>query len=231
MKYAILSDIHGNASALQAVLAAAKTEGIEHYLIAGDFLGYYYGLPEILESLEGLSFQAVRGNHEDLFCRWRDDPESRPALEGKYGCSFAKNASLGPDRLSSILELPEQRHLQLEGRSVLLCHGAPWDHDLYVYPDTSTETVERLFSHQQDLLIMGHTHYPLLWQRDNSIVLNPGSVGQPRDRKGGACWAVWDTNSHQATLRRESYDPGPVLKDCQRFDPDLSYLQTVLTRR
>lgn len=230
MKCALLSDIHANVEALRAVLAAAKKEGVERYLIAGDLMGYYYRLPEVMEALRPLKIDIIRGNHEDMYLEWENSPEGRPALEHKYGISFALNQeNLSPADRALLKDLPVSLEIEIEGRQVLVCHGTPWDHDQYAYPDAPSEIVDRFFSYGKDIVIYGHTHYPVVWSRDGRIVVNPGSVGQPRDRKGGACWALWDTEEQRVTLRRESYDVEAVIADCERYNPDLAYMKNILS--
>jgi predicted phosphodiesterase len=113
---------------------------------------------------------------------------------------------------------------------VLLCHGSPWDPDEYVYPDASAEVRERVVAEGQDLVVFGHTHHQLLWDFDLAKAVNPGSVGQRRDRSLGACWASWDTGSNKIVLRREPYDPAKLIAECRQRDPHLPYLADVLER-
>ena len=231
MKYAILSDIHGNVEALKPVVSAAQAEGVDAFVIAGDFMGYYFRTDEVLDILKGLKIISVRGNHEDMFAEWRNSPEKRPVLEKKYGRSFSLNAErLTQEQQESLLTMPVQSEATLHGQSVLVCHGSPWDHDEYVYPDAGPDAIERMFGYQKDILIMGHTHYPALWEKDGKFVINPGSVGQTRDRKGGACWALWDSAEKTVSLRREQYDVSKVIQDCMNFSPETPYLSDVLTR-
>ena len=92
------------------------------------------------------------------------------------------------------------------------------------------DVVAKFAAEGQDLVVFGHSHYPVLWREGGCIVVNPGSVGQPRDRRPGACWALWDTASHAVTLHRESYDAAPLIAEARRRDPQLPYLWKVLTR-
>ena len=89
-----------------------------------------------------------------------------------------------------------------------------------------------MFNHDPDfdLMVYGHTHYPVKWVRNNKIIINPGSLGQPRDRKQGACWALWDTTRNSVELFREEYDFLPVIEMCKKYDPELNYLVDVLVR-
>ena len=231
MKCAILSDIHGNDAAFQAVLNAARLENVELYLIAGDFMGYYFRLAEIMDSLKNLNVYAIRGNHEDMFTRWMETPERRASLEQKSGHSFSRNLStLNETQLGWLQSLPEQLEFTIDGHDVLMCHGTPWDADEYLYPDAPEDKIRCLFEEEKSLLIFGHTHYPVHWHKEDQHVVNPGSVGQPRNHMPGAYWALWDTKDHTITMHREKYDASPVIQDCLTFSAEQEYLQTVLTR-
>lgn len=227
MKVAILSDIHGNAAAFKSVIAAAKNENISKFLIAGDFVGYYYRAKEVIEDLSKLSHVSIKGNHEDLYLEWQCQLDKRPDILSKYGSSFSLYTELD---LKPVLELPEQKCFTLDNHDVLLCHGAPWDQNVYIYPDEKEEMIDQIFSLGKSIVVLGHTHYPVTWQKEDRIIVNPGSVGQPRNYEPGAQWACWDTNTHQVELRNESYDIQSVIEDCQYYDPGNTFLQNVLIR-
>ncbi len=230
MRVGLLADIHGNADALEAVLRAAAAEGAERLLIVGDFVGYYHAPCRVLNLLADWHWDGVRGNHEEMLRAWCAGKDHQ-VIRKRYGSGIAKAAEqLTGEEIEMLLDLPHPHECKIGGRSVLLCHGAPWDLDEYVYPDAAPTLRNRMVDSHYDLTVFGHTHYPLLWGEGASLAVNPGSVGQPRDREPGACWALWDTNLHHVTLLRERYDISAVLAAARRYDPDLPFLQTVLTR-
>ena len=112
----------------------------------------------------------------------------------------------------------------------MLCHGAPWDNDRYVYPDAQPELLERCAVQKYDLVVLGHTHYPMHRQIGDTLVVNPGSVGQPRNRQPGAHWALFDTATRSVEFHREQYDVSELVQECQQRNPELSYLAEVLIR-
>lgn len=229
MKIALLADIHGNALALNRVLTAAANAGAQELLIAGDLVGYYYQSDEVLRLLNDWQWISIGGNHEAMLAQWHAGID-QDIIHKKYGSGLKIACEqLTSQQLQYLTTLPSRHELEIDGRSVLLCHGSPWDRDHYVYPDTDKIERRRMFSEGFDLVVYGHTHYPVLWQDSNCLVINPGSVGQPRDRKPGACWALWDTTKHEIILRRESYDCSSVVASCQ-IDFHLPYLANVLTR-
>ena len=104
--------------------------------------------------------------------------------------------------------------------------------DIYIYPDAEKKIIDKMFNHDPDfdLLVYGHTHYPVIWEQNNKKIINPGSVGQPRDRKPGASWVLWDSNTNDINFFRERYDTNPVIEMCKKYDSGINYLADVLVR-
>lgn len=230
MKVLLLSDIHGNADALAAVLAEAGDQ-MDAALLTGDFVGYYYAPDRCLQQLDRLPrWEAVRGNHEDMLAAARTG-RRRDEIRAKYGSGIDMALRvLDPADQDRLLALPQRRRVELGGRTALLCHGAPWDADAYIYPDAPAEDRSRMMAEDCDLLVFGHTHYQTMWREGARVAVNPGSVGQPRDGGRSACWALWDTTTNNVELRRTAWDPAPVMAECRRRDPHVPYLADILVR-
>jgi predicted phosphodiesterase len=97
-----------------------------------------------------------------------------------------------------------------------------------VYPDFPER--DRFASVAADVVLLGHTHYQLDRWWGGKRVVNPGSVGQSRDRGGDACFAEFNIGAGEVVLRRVAYDPIEVITDARVHDPHLPYLTAVLTR-
>ena len=231
MKVAILGDIHGNSLALEAVLNSAKEQDVKLLLITGDLVGYYFAPDKVLELLESWNKHMVRGNHEDMLAAVRGTPAKLAGIEKKYGSGLRiALESLSDAQLDTLCDLPHPVELELEGRKALLCHGAPWDNDTYVYPDADNALLARCVHPGVDMVILGHTHYPMMREIGGTLVVNPGSVGQPRNRQPGAHWALYDTATHTVSLRCEPYDPRPLVEESRRRHPEILFLANVLER-
>jgi predicted phosphodiesterase len=216
--------------ALAAVLENARNEGVENLLVAGDLCGYYYHVAEVLELLDDFHWQCVQGNHEAMFGSLMDGADPAP-IRRKYGSALELAVEQLPHSAAQrLLDLGHPLACEFEGRRILLCHGSPMDRDRYVYPDPGPQAVEDTSMKGFDLVVYGHTHYPVVWEGPETLVVNPGSVGQPRDQIPGACWAIYDTARHLVSLRRESYDSLALLQECRERDPALPYLHQVLVR-
>lgn len=232
MRIAVLGDIHGNVLALAAALSGARREGVDALCITGDYVGYYYHPKEIFSLLEPWTKYMVRGNHEDMLMRAASDEEFLASCTARYGnglrCALD---TLDAVCVASLGALPERLELELDGRRILLAHGAPWDTDEYLYPDATDALWARVADEGADFVFLGHTHHRLIRQVGTTTVINPGSVGQPRDRNDGACWALLDTATSAIQHFAEPYDVSAVIDEAHRFDPDLPYLSEVLNRR
>lgn len=231
VKLALLGDIHGNYLALQAVLAAATSSGVEKLLVTGDLVGYYYAPLKVVEMLHSWDKYMVRGNHEDMLINARNNPIFLAQISDRYGSGLSLAIEqLGEQQLDELCNLPCKQDLMIDGCRIMLCHGAPWNVDQYIYPDTALDMLERCANQDYDLVVLGHTHYPMLKKIGKTVLVNPGSVGQPRNRQPGACWALFDTEDRTITFHNESYDLTDLVSECKLRHPDLPYLSDVLVR-
>ncbi len=231
MKVALLGDIHGNHLALAAVLAAARKQGAERLLVTGDLVGYYFWPGEVLELLEPWDMAVVRGNHEDMLAAARKQPEILGQVDKQYGTGLRiALETLSSAQLDWLENLPHPLQVEIGGCRILLCHGAPWDVDQYIYPDAKDGVVSKCAESGHDWVVLGHTHYPMRRECGVTTIVNPGSVGQPRNRKPGAHWALLDTRVGQVEQFNEMYDATWVIQQSRIKQPNLPYLWDVLSR-
>ncbi|AKR43491.1 metallophosphoesterase [Methylophilus sp. TWE2] len=232
MKLGLMGDIHANDHALEVVLAAAKSNAVSHLLITGDLVGYYYHPAKVLALLKDWENKyIVLGNHEVMLKQARADLSYLQRITQRYGhgLQLALEA-LTFQQLDELCNLPHPQPINISGRNILLCHGSPWDNDIYIYPDTDLQIFDGFKVEDFDLIVLGHTHYPMSKMIGNTLVVNPGSVGQPRNRQPGAQWAIYDTDTNTVEFRCEAYDPTYLIHECIKNDPELPYLHEVLTR-
>lgn len=231
MRLALLGDIHGNAAALSAVLQAVQRAGIDTLCLTGDFVGYYYAPDEVLALLQGWTAHSIRGNHEDLLLEAMRDEVAAARYRQRYGSGVDRAIQvLTPPQIAWIEQLPRTLQLQFADKTLLLAHGAPWDTDHYMYADVDPALWDRVADTGADYVGLGHTHHRFAKRVRQTWVINPGSVGQPRDRKPGAAWAALDTDSGDVAFHTESYDFAPLAEQARATDPHLPYLWQVLTR-
>lgn len=178
MRLAVISDIHGNLLALEAVLADITTRGVDDILNLGDWVAGPLWPRETFDLLSELGIRSVRGNHD----RWAvDRPDDQMPPAGR----FARNA-LTPAQCEILHALPATIDLG----EILACHGSPTDDMSYLLEDplegrlapAARETVATRLGPEstRQVVLCGHSHrQALVTGPDNCLILNPGSVGCP----------------------------------------------------
>ncbi len=231
MKVGLLGDIHGNYLALEAVLNAAKECDVTRFLVTGDLIGYYFWPGKVLELLSSVECTIVKGNHEGMLTSVVENPYLLPPIEKKYGSGLrVVLEQLNNEQVMELIRLPETQNVNINSCDILLCHGSPWDTDQYIYPDASEALLKKCTSFGVNIIIMGHTHYPLYRKIGTTFLINPGSVGQPRNKQPGASWAILDTETKNVTFRNENYPIQSVVDEASHREPMLPYLAEVLVR-
>lgn len=198
MKVAVLSDIHGNLPALEAVLNDFPL--VNACICCGDLVGYYPDAEEVCNILRELTTFIIRGNHDAYV-----SGALFPALEKKdtYKTEWTR-ANLSEKNLSWLVALPVEMNFSWDGSRILMRHASPWDEDTYLFPNSIR--LSEIHLGENEFLFLGHTHRPMWIQAGNGMILNPGSVGQPRDWNPLASYAIFDTASRSVEMRRVKYN-------------------------
>lgn len=229
MRYAILSDVHSNLEALQAVLGALSRDSIDSVVVLGDFVGYYASPNQCLELLRRRGVEAVAGNH-DLVAVGMARPD-RFSQRARRAIEWTKDR-LEPSHAEYLRSLPEQAIV--DGRFVI-CHGSLRSPHQYVRsPAEALEVLRDLRERGPALRLcfFGHTHRPVVYSwsgeeasaveaaregehaiRDGRwYAINPGSVGQSRDGDPRASFLTYDAEAGAIRFHRVEYD----YKACRR---------------
>lgn len=223
MRYLILSDMHGNWEAFDAVLQENGGRDFDQTLVLGDLVGYGASPNEIVQAVRELPQLAiVRGNHDKVVAgiddgenfnqvalcaaRWTSERLTDENLR------FVEGLPRGPREITSDLAI---------------CHGSPLDEDAYVFSEEDAYQIFAGFS--QPVTFFGHTHVPSLFAvgRDGEVeahllrgtgavellpeiryLVNPGSIGQPRDRDPRAAYMTYDDESRRLDWVRIDYPVG-----------------------
>jgi diadenosine tetraphosphatase ApaH/serine/threonine PP2A family protein phosphatase len=221
MRYLVLTDIHANLEALDACLADARARTFDETLVLGDLVGYGADPNTVVERVQALApIAIVRGNHDKVAC----------GLEQAEGFnSVARSAAkwtldvLKPEHRDWLCALPEGPHIVDD--TVEICHGSPFDEDAYIFDEV--DAVRALKVSTRQLCLFGHTHYPVTFELSaqsfdsvgsasapemqiqmkpgSKYLVNPGSVGQPRDGDPRAAYAIVDTALSRVELYRLKY--------------------------
>lgn len=231
MKIALLSDIHANIYALKAVLDDLDKEHVEKILILGDYTGYYYWPGDVVDLLmKDTRCFGIAGNHEKILHQFLSDPASADKYRQKYGSGYDSCLKqLSDQNLNWLFSLPDEAVFDAGGLQFYLSHGALGSTEKYIYPDASIEELRANYSDKQ-FTVFGHTHYPFLHQNDGKFLINPGSVGQPRDLSGSASYVIIDINNLVIRFKRKCFNVEPVVLAAHKYDPALGYLREVMVR-
>ena len=200
MRIGIISDIHGNSVALKAVLDDLDYHGVEKILIAGDFVGYYPDVNEVFSLLKSRETITVKGNHDCYLLKEIAISEERFK---SYNLKHVDDVILDANR-EWLSNIPLMRRFELDGVHFMLCHGSPWSTEEYIYPDHTK--FKRFADFVADVIVMGHTHIPLIKKVNDVLLINPGSCGQPRDYNPLAAYAILETRDMQVEIMRTFYD-------------------------
>lgn len=231
MKVGVISDIHGNDIALRAVLADAVSIGVQHLLILGDVVGYYYNPDKVMEQIDSWAYDIIAGNHEQMMRRSISNEDFLKNVTDKYGSGIEiALQKLNASQLHKLCELPSHKTVIIDDLNFGLYHGSPRDTDEYIYPDTKLNLLNLLSDIDHDYVLMGHTHYPMCTHINNTTLINPGSVGQPRDIGGLASWAMVNTSNRMVVHRRIKFPIEELIKECEKYNPEHEYLKNVLMR-
>jgi len=203
MRVGVISDIHANRVALETVLG--DMPDVDELVCAGDVVGYNPHPADCVEAIREREIPTVMGNHDRMLATGRNFRGNHMA---RAGVEYARRR-LGDDALGWLEDLPDERTL-FEGR-IKIVHGHPDDPDRYTYPEEFSPAMLG----EEDVLIMGHTHVQHAEQYGEGIVLNPGSVGQPRDSDPRAAYAVVDLDAFTVDEHRVEYDVGAVQDDVE----------------
>jgi len=225
VRYLILSDVHGNLEALQAVLHHVRRKHFDQIVFLGDAVGYGASPNQVLSWLRSLGSDTliVRGNH-DRVCAGLDS--------GEYFNRYARQASmwtnehLVPKNMEFLRSFPEGPRPLSEHAA--FCHGSAVDEDTYIFSAYDAQMAFEAISHQ--VVFFGHTHVPSMFVLHNEAgqlslkvrllsgrrvvvdldpasryLINPGSVGQPRDRDPRAAYAIYDDEPRRLYVYRVNY--------------------------
>ncbi|RKY12830.1 MAG: metallophosphoesterase [Planctomycetota bacterium] len=222
MRYAIISDIHANLEALEAVLADIKKENVDKCVCVGDIVGYGANPHECIELVKKHCSVCVAGNHDFATIE-------RTNIE--FFNQYARQATLWTRK-----NITEDDRKYLESLPLVadvddrftLVHGTLYAPALFDYIQTTFDAYLSLQVLQKPLCFVGHSHVPISFFLDDAVtystepviqlkegvkaVINVGSVGQPRDDDPRAAYAVYDTEKNLVVIKRVEYDVEKAIK-------------------
>ncbi len=217
MKYAILSDIHGNLEALESVLAHARDNGCEKYVCGGDVVGYNANPSECMAKVQEMGMPCVKGNHDEYVA---DDSMDLSTFNPVAAAAVMwTRQQLSAEQLKWLNQL---RYLRLVDNFSVV-HATMDGPRNWGYVQTRMDAAASFTYQTTSVCFHGHTHVPIAFtegldisggsfyesikiEKNKRYFINVGSVGQPRDGDPRAAYAIYDTGGAKVCLHRLEYD-------------------------
>lgn len=217
-KLAIISDIHGNYHALEAVLAAIDEEGISHIVCCGDVVGYGARPNECVDTIRDRGIPVIAGNH-DHACILLTDISNFNEI-AKAAVVWTKN-KLTEENTAFLKAMPMT--ISHTAASIFFVHASPKEPNEWNYILTMGEARTNFNYFSERVCFIGHSHQPFIIENergnlscpskpeidvkaDRRYLINVGSVGQPRDHNPDACYVVYDLENQHIEIKRLKYD-------------------------
>jgi len=197
---AIISDIHSNLPALEVVLEQIAKEGVDQIICAGDIVGYGPFPNEVIERLKKIEITSIQGNHDRAVLS-HDSSNMNIQAQDAVWWTIENLKQEGHDYLA---RLSARKSFDWNGLSIAIFHGSPRNDDEYIPEEGADEELLELA--KSDFLVLGHTHVPFVRSLDKGTIVNPGSIGQPRDGDPRASMTIYDHRLRRFEVKRLAYD-------------------------
>lgn len=199
MRILIVSDLHGNAQALDVL----PTE-YDQLWVLGDLVNYGPDPAVVVDFVRENASLVVRGNHDHAIGCNADPRCSEPYRKMAEAMARFTKRELSTGDKAYLANLPLTETIEVSGSRFFLCHATPSD-PLFAYcPPESDQWLSELAATDCDVLLCGHTHIPFVREINGSRIANPGSLGQPKIGRPEACYAIWEND--RITLHSVPYD-------------------------
>ena len=222
MRIAVFSDVHGNRYALDTFLEQVMPK-VDCAVFCGDAVGYYYHANEVLTKLrEDRRIFCLIGNHDRMLSGVIEGTQDRQTLVSRYGNAYSASLSvLDPVNYICLKLWGSFFEFEIDGVKVACAHGSLEDSlDGRIYPDTR---INQKVYKQYDYVFLGHTHHRMMQIVGQTFIVNPGSLGQPRDDHGSS-YLILDTTEKEISFYSLEYDSVHLESEVTQFDQNNRYL-------
>ncbi len=234
MNVAILSDIHGNIYALNAVLSDIKSLNVSEILFLGDLV---IGGPtplEVFQELRNLKpICWVKGNTDGWFAEiseeWLPTTEQEEKIYKNY--IYARK-HLSKESIDFLLKRPEKCFFETAGVTILAVHGSPRSISEGIGKNITYNELKKIFSNiEESIIVSGHSHIPYIGKIGNKVIFNAGSIGMPLDGDNRASYGIIKIKNHnpKCSIRRVTYPISKALTIAKNREfPDLKNYKKTL---
>lgn len=220
MKYLIFSDIHSNLEAFKKLLTVIKTKKIDKLVFLGDLVGYGPNPNEVIDLFRELdNVYCIRGNHDKVIAELESSSLFNPVAAVSAEWSKSHISEQNRKYLKKIAKGPE-----VVDHFITICHGSTFDEDYYIF--SMFDALESFKFMDTTVGFFGHTHFPIVYLLRNEKIdvvplknktkikldsntkyfINPGSIGQPRDKNPNSSYIIFDSSKREINFVRFSYN-------------------------
>lgn len=234
MKIALISDIHANLQALEAVWDDAQAQSPDEIYCLGDLVGYGANPNETIEFIRAMNIPTIMGNYDNgvghdldsCGCAYTD---KRLERLGELSIWWSRGHTTEQNK-EYLQSLPQELRLREDGNDILLVHGSPRSLHEYLPEERPTATFERIAKVADcDIMLFGHTHIPYQKQAADTLFINTGSVGRPKDGDPRAGYVILE--GRDVEFRRVEYDMETAAKAIRASDLPDYYADELLVGR
>jgi putative phosphoesterase len=192
MRIGLLADAHSNAICLERAINALKGR-VDSIFLAGDAISAHRFSKDVIELIKAHDIAFIAGNHERDWLSPQGERARRAATQ---------------DDIDFIRAAPDKLEVTAGRRRVLMVHGSPWPpYNQYIFPESPL--IEKMPELGADFVFLGHTHRPMVQRVNSTLVVNPGSIGDPRGPSTGGMvtYAIVDTEAREAEIEKLPWVP------------------------
>jgi putative phosphoesterase len=220
MKYLIFSDIHSNLEAFEKMLSLKKVQEVDKFLFLGDLVGYGADPNKVIQIFKDIkNVYSIRGNHDKVISQLESSSLFNPVAA--FSAEWSK-LQITAENMRVLLNL--KKGPQIVDHFITICHGSTFDEDYYVF--SMFEAIESLKFMKTSIGFFGHTHFPIIYLLRNEEIdivplnnntkirldpntrylINPGSIGQPRDKDSKPSFIIYDSSKRVIQFIRYTYN-------------------------
>ena len=228
MKIAVISDIHSNIYALDAVLKDIESRKVDLVACTGDLVGYGTRPNEVIETIRKKRILTIMGNYDDAIGNYRlvcgcDYKDPNDAMMASKSMSFTLEKTTDENK-AYLRNLPREAVLTFNDKTIRFVHGSTRLINEYL-KENSTQAEEVMSEINEDILVCGHTHIPYIKEYGNKFLVNAGSIGKPKTNRPDANYVIIDIQNEDEVAKRPSsinveiievsYDFGKAAKEIE----------------
>ncbi|MDN5062712.1 metallophosphoesterase family protein [Aliarcobacter butzleri] len=199
MKIALISDIHSNLFYFEKVLHEIEKENVDDIYCLGDLVGYYDKPNEVIDLIKKKDIKCIKGNHDKYLLNELPYDLKKDEI---YGIKQQREL-LSNENFKFLRNLKDEIVLEINNKKIYMTHSFPNNCERYLY---NLDNLNLEFLKEYDYYFFGHTHIPIITYHYGTCIVNPGSIGQPRDHTKQSSYAIVDFKLEEVKIKKVNHD-------------------------